>query len=172
MAAETLKLPPDGRPPPKVYPRLNRRIGLLMWLSLAGGLAMLGGGAYEIYRAQQLRDQGQTAEGSLVDANKLNTGQGRTAYSVTLNYQPPGDPTTYQKQFSVSEQKYNEILQAGKADVTYSATDPTHSAVGRDIQPNYEPLAMGVGLLAVSGGIALYRRRQWKKVESYIYDQQ
>ena len=60
-----------------------------MWLSLAGGLAALGGGGYEIYRAQQLRSHGQQVEGMLVDSGKLSTGKGRTAYSVTLNYHPP-----------------------------------------------------------------------------------
>ena len=85
---ETLQLPPDEPRPPRVYPRLNRRIWLLMWLSLAGGLAALGGGGYEIYRAQQLRSHGQQVEGMLVDSGKLSTGKGRTAYSVTLNYHP------------------------------------------------------------------------------------
>ena len=166
---ETLQLPPDEPRPPRVYPRLNRRIWLLMWLSLAGGLAALGGGGYENYRAQQLRSHGQQVEGVLVDSGKLSTGKGRTAYSVTLNYLPPNDATTYQKQFSVTEPQFNEILQAGKAQVTYLATDPTQSAVGGVIKPNYEPLAMGIGLLAVSGGIALFRRRQWQKVEAYIH---
>ena len=69
----------------------------------------------------------------------------------------------------MTEPQFNEILQAGKAQVTYLATDPTQSAVGGVIKPNYEPLAMGIGLLAVSGGIALFRRRQWQKVEAYIH---
>jgi len=99
----------------------------------------------------------------------LSTGKGRTAYSVTLNYQPPNDPTTYQKQFSVTPLQYDEILRVGKGDVTLLAADPTQSAVGGIVKPNYEPLAMGVGLLAVSGGIALYRRRQSKQVEAYLH---
>jgi hypothetical protein len=169
MMVETLKLPPDEPRPPRVYPRLNRRIWLLMWLSLAGGLAAIGGGGYELYRAQQLRSHGQQIEGTLVDSSKLSTGKGRTAFSVTLNYQPPTDATTYQKQFSVTESQFNEIRQNGKAQVTYLAADPTQSAVGGIVKPNYEPLAMGIGLLAVSGGIALYRRRQWKQVETYIH---
>lgn len=166
---ETLQFPANEPRPPRVYPRLNRRIRVLMWLSLVGGLAALGGGGYELYRAQQLQTHGQQIEGALVDSNKLSTGQGRTAYSVTLQYHPPNDPTTYQKQFSVTEPQYDEILQTGKAPVTYLAADPTQSAVGGIVKTNYEPLAMGVGLLAVSGGIALFRRRQANQVETYIH---
>jgi hypothetical protein len=139
-----------------------------MWLALVGGIGMLGGGVYEYLGAVELRDHGQRVKGKVHESQIMNTGKGRKAHHLTLDYTPAEGATVYRKQFVVPEAVYNQAVQAGEATVTFLPNDPTVSAVGDAVPINYESFAMGIGLLATSAAIAIYRRRQWKQVEAYI----
>lgn len=155
-------------PPPRVYPRLNRRLAIAMWLAVAGGLVMLGGGAYEFWRANRLRVHGVRTAGTVQEGTRLATGKGRTACQLLVDYTPEGSPTTYRRQFSVDEAEYDAALATGEVSVVYLPSEPELAALGEKVMPNGEALAIGAGLLAAAGGIAWYRRRQWRRVETYI----
>ena len=159
----------DQSGPPRVRPQLNRRLTRLKWLALVGGLVLLAGGAWNLYRAQQLIRSGATVVGELHDSATTRTSKGRTVYKLTLDYTPEGSSTTYRKEFVVSESLYNAGRIAGRAPVTFMPSDPEFSQVGSEVAPEYEPLAMGAGLLLVSGALAYYQRRQMKRIDQYIY---
>lgn len=139
-----------------------------MWLALVGGIVMLGGGVYEYLGAVELRDHGQRVTGKVHESQIMNTGKGRKAHHLTLDYTPAEGATLYRKQFVVPEAIYNQAVQAGTATVTFLPNDPTTSAVGDSIPINYESFAIGLGMLVTSAAIAIYRRRQRKQVEAYI----
>ena len=105
--------------------------------------------------------------GKVHESQIMNTGKGRKAHHLTLDY-TPAEGALYRKQFVVPEAVYNQALQAGTDTVTFLAKDPMVSAVGDAVPINYESFAIGIGLLATSTAIAIYRRRQWKQVEAYI----
>jgi hypothetical protein len=154
--------------PPKVYPRLNTKLWIAMWVMLVGSPVMIGMGLYELYRVSQLKTVGQKVEGKLFNSNALNTGKGRTSYQLTVEYYPPGSDTRYRKEFTVDEATFEQVKQAGTCTVTYLASDPTVSGIGDNVTAKSEPLAIGAGLLAIAGVIALYRRKQAQDVDRYI----
>lgn len=159
---------PDTPPPPKVYPRLNRRLRIFMWLALLGGPLAIAMGVYEYDRTSRLKTEGVEVPGTLVDSSTLNTGKGRTSYHVTLDYTPTDGATTYRKEFFVSEALYDTARQAGQLPVTYLPSDPTVSAAGEDIPFQTEQFAIGGGLILAACGVWYYLRRQMQQVEDYI----
>jgi Protein of unknown function (DUF3592) len=159
---------PDTPKPPRVYPRLNRRLRIAMWLALIGGPLMIAMGGYEYHRTSKLKTEGATIPGVVVDSNTLDTGKGRTSYRITLDYKPPNDETTYRKEFFVTEVIYDKARQAGHVPVTYLQSDPTVSAAGDDIQVQTEPFAIGGGLIIFALAVRYYLRRQMQEVERYV----
>jgi len=159
---------PDTPKPPKVYPRLNRRLRIAMGLAFVGGPLMIAMGGYEYYRTSKLKTEGAKIPGTLVESNALDTGKDRTSYRITLEYLPPNDDTTYRKEFFVTEAIYNHARQAGQVPVTYLPSDPTVSTAGDDITVQTEPFAMGGGLIVFAFAVLYYQRRQMQKVERYV----
>jgi Protein of unknown function (DUF3592) len=158
----------DQPKPPKVYPRLNWRLRLAMWLMLIGGPFVICMGLYEQYRVSQLRTVGQKVDGKLFDSNSLNTGNGRTSYHLTVDYRPPASDTMYRKDFTVDETTFQQVKEAGTCMVTYLPSDPTVSGIGDNVKADSEPLAIGGGLLAIAGVIWLYFRKQTQDVEKFL----
>jgi hypothetical protein len=154
--------------PPRVYPGLNKKLLWLKWLALVSGVLMTCGGAYEYYRANQLREHGVKTEGTLFDSSVLNTGKGRRSYDVIVDYDAKENKQGYRKRFNVSEGVFNEITRTGKTTVTYLPSDPTQSAVGDVIKADTEPLAIGVGLFLVGIAVHFYLRRQASRLEAYV----
>ena len=154
--------------PPKVFPQLNRRLRIAMWLAFVGGSGMIAMGGYEYYRTSRLKTEGVKISGSLVDSNTLDTGMGRTSYRITLDYKPPDDDTTYRKEFFATEVIYNQARDAGQVPVTYLPSDPTLSTAGDDIPVKTEPFAIGGGLIILAFAVWYYLRSQMQKVESYV----
>ena len=155
-------------PPPRVYPRLIRRLRIVMWLAAVGGLVVLAGGGYEYHRMQRLGREGKQVPGTLVDSSTLNTGKGRTSYHLMLDYQPPNSEITYRKEFFVAQSIYDQALKAGQVPVTYLPSDPTLSTASQQAKGDTEPLAIGGGLLLVAVGIWAYRRWQVRRVMRYV----
>lgn len=159
---------PDTPKPPKVYPRLNRRLRIAMCLALIGGPLAIAMGGFDYHRTSKLRTEGTKILGAIVESNTLDTGKGRTSYRITLDYKPSNDETTYRKEFFVTEEIYNQARQAGNFPVTYLRSDPTVSTAGDDIQVQTEPFAIGGGLIIFALAAWFYLRRQVQKVERYI----
>jgi hypothetical protein len=167
-ANEAYTIDPNAPPPPKFYPVLYRRLRLLKWLALVGGIVMLCGGAYEYWRGVQLQTTGKQTVGKLFSNNEVATGKGRTSYRVLLDYKPVDSATTFRKEFVVGKPLYDQIVQNGETTVTYAPSDPETSAVGAKLPINTEPLAIGAGLLLVSAGVWWYQRREWQKIYAYM----
>ncbi len=155
-------------PPPKIYPRLNARLRIAMWLGFLGGpLAMVYGG-YSYLQVAKLRSEGEKATGILFDSGITDTGQGRKSFRITLDYAPPQSETTYRKDFIVPEAIYQQARQAGQHPVIYSARDPEFSIVNGDLSSEIEPLIIGLGLCLFSGGVWYYLRRQSASLDRYL----
>lgn len=167
-ADEAYEIDPNAPPPPQFYPALYRKLRILKWLALVGGIVMLGGGTYEYMQAVKLQTSGEQTVGKLFDKTTLATGKGRTSYQVILDYKPPDDATTYRKPFVVSKELFDQIAQQGEATVTYLPDSPETSSVGGQTRINTEPLAIGGGLVLVSAVVWWYQRREWKKIHAYI----
>lgn len=159
---------PDTPKPPKVYPRLNRRLRIAMCLALIGGPLAIAMGGYDYHRTSKLKTEGTKISGIVVDSNTLDTGKGRASYRITLDYKPPNDETTYRKEFFVAKEIYNQARQAGTIPVTYLRSDPTVSTAGDDIPVQTEPFAIGGGLILFAVAVWYYLRRQMQKVERYM----
>jgi hypothetical protein len=162
------KLQRPGTPPPKVYPALNTKLRIVMWISLLGGPLAIAMGGYETYRASQLKTIGKQVTGKLFDSETLDTGQGRTSYQIVVDYLPPGSDTKYRKRFVVSEGDFKQAEATGESTVTYLPSDPTFSAIGEPTSQASEMLAIGVGVLLFGCAIKWYFYRQWKAVEQYV----
>jgi hypothetical protein len=113
----------DQPKPPRVYPRLNSRLRIAMWLMLVGGPMVIGMGLYERYRVSQLKTVGQKVEGKLHDSALLNTGKGRVSYQLVVDYLPPGSDTMYRKTFVVDEATHEQVRQAKVCTVAYLPSD-------------------------------------------------
>lgn len=159
---------PATSKPPRIYPRLNRRLRFAMWLAFLGGPVMIAMGAYEYYRTSKLKTEGAKSPGMVVDSNTLDTGKGRTSFRITVDYKPANDEATYRKEFFVPEAIYNHARQAGQVPVTYLPRDPAVSAVGDDIPVQTEPFAIGGGLILFAFAVLYYLRRTTKNVENYV----
>lgn len=168
MTEEAYKIDPNAPPPPKFYPVLYRRLRLLKWLALVGGIGMLAGGAYQYSQSMKLQTGGSRTVGKVSDHGMVDTGKGRTSYRVIVDYKPAEKATLYRKPFVVSKTQYDTIVQAGEATVTYLPNDPETSVVGDTVKVEAEPFAIGGGLLLVSLGLWWYQRREWQKIHAYI----
>lgn len=109
----------DMPKPPRVYPRLNRRLRIAMLLALIGGPIMIAASSYEYYQISKLRTDGRTAPGVLVHSHTVGTGKGRTSYQITLDYKPPHNDVMYRKTFFVTEAVYDQARQTGQIPVKY-----------------------------------------------------
>ena len=169
MTSDIPKPELPGTPkPPKVYPGLNRRLRIAMWLAFLGGLVMIAIGGYGSYQSAKLKSQGVQVPGILVDSNTPSTGKGRTSYRITLDYKSVDNEITYRKEFVVSEAVYSQARQAGQVPVIFLPSDPTVSAAGGRIDAETEPFAIGAGLLVFAFALRYYLRREMRKVEAYI----
>lgn len=158
----------DVPPPPKVYPRLNGRLRIAMWLAFLGGPCFIANGYYSYTHAAKLRAEGIKTAGTLVDSSREDTGKGRTVFRITLDYAPPPNEMTYRKEFIVPEAIFQQALQAGQYPVTYSPKDPTASMVNDDLSAEVEPIVIGFGLILFSMGVWYYLRRQSLSVDRYL----
>lgn len=147
-------------PPPKIYPRLNARLRLAMWLGFLIGPLTMAYGGYAYLQVAKLRTEGEKTTGILFDSGLTQTGKGRVSYRITLDYTPPHNETTIRKDFVVPEAIYQQARQAGQYPVIYSARDPEFSIVSGDLSAEIEPLVIGIGLCLFSVGVWYYRRRQ------------
>ena len=168
MTADEANSVDPNAPPPKFYPVLYRRLRLLKWLALIGGIGMLGGGAYQAWESRKLQDDGGRTVGKLFNHDTFDTGKGRTSYRVILDYKPAENERTLRKPFVVPKAQYDAIVQAGEATVTYSPDNPENSVVGDTVKIDTEPLAIGGGLLLVSAVVWWYQRREWQKILAYV----
>ncbi|MBX3414894.1 MAG: hypothetical protein KF708_19575 [Pirellulales bacterium] len=170
--SETRSIPSPGSgaspQPPRVYPRLNRKLFILQWLALLGGLILLGGGAYDFYRSLQLGKVGRQVVGRLHEAKIEYTNRGRPIYKLTFDYTPEGSDTAYRKKFSVSEVQYHELARVGESPITYLPDDPEYSQVGAESRRNYESLAMGAAFLLIATAVAWFLHLQRNKVETFV----
>jgi hypothetical protein len=166
-----LKLPDMtvSEPPPKVYPRLNFRLRIAMWLAFIGGPLVIAMGLYEAYRGWHLKSSGQAVTGVLVSSEALNTGKGRTSYQIVVDYLPPGSKTKYRKRFVVGEEEFQQAKKAGSCTVRYLESDPAFSRVGDGGGDEGEMIAMGAGVLLFGAGVWWYLRRQLAAVEKYVW---
>ncbi len=169
QAKMTNSLPdPDGQPtPPRVYPRLMKRLRLGAYLALAGSVVILSGGAYEMLKARALIQNGVKTVGTLFDHDSMNTGKGRTSYNIVVDYDPQDGPG-YRRQFVVSKTQFEKALAVKKLDITYDPSNPENSAIGDKIAYNLEPFVMGLGLAAFSGFAFWYHRKKLRDVESFV----
>ena len=51
-------IPLDSSKPPRVYPKLNRRLRIAMWLAFLGGPAMIAMGGYQYFQSSKLETEG------------------------------------------------------------------------------------------------------------------
>jgi len=138
-----------------------------MFLAFVGGPVVLAMGAYEQYRANDLKSNGFTVPGKLEDSNVINTGKGRSSHRVTLKYFVESNNTRYSKEFIVNKVQFDEAERNGELEVTFLPTDPAFSMAG-GVKGNSEMFAMGGGILFVGVAIWLYRRRQLQALNRYM----
>lgn len=137
-----------------------------MWFSLLGGGYLLATGGYNYWIVSQLRSEGITTLGTLVDSETVKIGRSRTSYRVTLDYQPDGSELALRKEFTVPQVLYHLALQAKQLPVTYLPRNPGTAQVGTKPTLDLEPLAMGAGLLLIALVTRLYLWRKMQQVEA------
>lgn len=155
--------------PPRVHPRLNRRLRIFMWLAPLAGLVMLANGGYEYWRTQQFKEVGVQVPGQLFHTDVVATGKGRTSYRVTLDYTPLDQDEVYRQQFTVSKSLYDTALRQEELPVTYLPEDPAQAVAGSEIPIQWESFAIGGGLILAAAAVWYFLRRQALKVAQFIH---
>lgn len=142
---------------------LNWRLRIGMWLGILGGPIAMLVGAFQLNETSKLKTEGVTVAGKLVDSASLYTGKGRTSHQLTLEYTPTNGEQTRVKQFTVPESVFEQAREAGEAPVTYLPSNPGVSTVGDKPVYEFEPLAMGAGVLVFGLLLLGYSRRKAKE---------
>jgi hypothetical protein len=169
MAEPIARILAKQPPPPKVYPKLNRKLGYVKWLAMVGGAIVAIGGAYKCYEIYQLKSRGVSIQGTLFNHSTLATGKGRTSYDIIVDYDPKELPQGVRKRFNVLESVYRDAKQNGAVEVTYLPSDPTISAVGSNFHYDAEPIAIGIGVFVF--GLVLHFYLRWKLAQVVNYVQ-
>ena len=156
----------SDHPPPRVYPRLNQRLRLAMWLAFIGAPVFLTIAAYQYYDTLKLEKQGVQVVGTVVDSHPWKTVKGQTSYRITVDYLPKDYPL-HRKQFIVPESVSVAATRDSEIPVVYLPTDPTNSVVGQAPTPRLETFAIGGGLLLFATLVWLYLKRLTTRVQAY-----
>lgn len=132
------------------------------------GSVFLGGLTFFEYREfRLLKEAGMETEGVFFEDRSLNTGKGRVARNVIIDYDPEGSPPS-RKQFTLTEAQYLKLREEKKIKITYLKTKPEVSEAGELGRYDFEKLAMALGLLVFSVVVLLFLRRLSSKVEAAI----
>lgn len=153
-------------PPPRVYPRLNQRLRLAMWLAFIGAPIFIVVAGYQYFDSLKLQRHGVQVVGTLAGSSARSTGRGRVSYRITVDYSPKDNPL-HRKEFVVPESIFVAATRDNEIPVVYLPADPTISVVGRTPTPRSEPFAIGGGLLLFALSIRFYLKRLRDRVETY-----
>lgn len=150
-------------------PKLIRKMRLVMLFGMIGGPVVFGVGLFQYRQTKLLLTTGVSVEATVRDTSTLGTGKGRQVFKVVADYRPEGYPV-HRKEFVVRQEEYESARATGTIPVKYLPGKPTLSAAGAAVRPDSEPMAIGVGLFAVSALIWLYFHRKGKEVEAALFE--
>jgi hypothetical protein len=155
-------------PPRRFYPSQNRKLRIVKWLALVGGLCLLLGGAYETFRKTKIRTEGVRVSAKLVEHGTQNTLKGKTFYRVLVDFCEAEGMQVYRMEFFVSQKLYEQTVRAGMVPITFLVQDPSQAIIGDVVSLNSEPFAIGIVLILLFVAVELYGRRNHRQIDAYI----
>lgn len=155
-------------PPPSFHPRLYRKLRLIKWLALAGGIILIGGGGYEYYRKTRIKNEGVRVEARIANHEVTASTKGRSIYHLVVDYRAPDGNETYRKEFIVPQRTYDDAVARQTVPVTFLVGEPAESLLGDASALDGEPFAIGAGLILFFLAVEMYYRRKLRQIEGYI----
>ena len=152
----------------RTRPKLVRKLKLLMVLCLVGGPVMLGIGGYGWLETNRLRTDGKVTDGKVLSSETLNTGKGRVSHRLVVEYHPEGCPIHEKLFLGVRSDIFDEAVKSGGVVVRYLPRKPIVSALGDDIRVEFEPIAIGAGLLLVGAMIWFHFRGKYREIDKAV----
>lgn len=155
-------------PAPNLNLGLYRKLQRMKWIALAGGLFLLGGGAYEYYRQTRILKERVRVAAKLVDSGTSAASKGKTVYRLTVDYRENEQAQTYRKEFAVPEKLYETTRQTRTVPVKFLPDDPGQSLIGDSATADIEPMLIGGTLVLCFVAITVYYRRKFRQIDRYI----